>query len=268
MPRTERPTHMQQHINKHSKWGKYIIELWDVQYNYTAYVHDPEVEHSSVSKQAVIQATKTCGAGNVQYLSLKQKPGKQLVTFQALWIFHLHWQQLPTHTDCGRDTAMTHKCRQRHLSAHGAHLRGNLQKVLDRWHLMVPVDEHNHGDGDSRGELKWQYWGRSWGIHSASTADTPVRQEARRMNLKKPEAVPVIRFSVTMGGVFLSVCGYFHTHSSVDQHWEGTVTATNHVCHIYLSCTSWWSPWPPGRRQTLAVFWTAQRWDEWTPARP
>lgn len=51
----------------------------------------------------------------------------------------------------------------------------NLQKVLERWHLMVPVVEQNHGDGDSRGEPKWQYWGRSWGTHSASTADTPDR---------------------------------------------------------------------------------------------
>lgn len=53
----------------------------------------------------------------------------------------------------------------------------SLQKVLVLWHLMVPLEEQNHGAGESRGGLKWQYWGRSWGIHSASTAETPGGKE-------------------------------------------------------------------------------------------
>lgn len=39
-------------------------------------------------------------------------------------------------------------------------------------------------------------------------------------------------------------------------------------CGTHLSCTSWWSPWPPGRRQTQEVSWRVQRWDGWTLARP
>lgn len=42
---------------------------------------------------------------------------------------------------------------------------------------MVPVEGQNHGDGDSSGELKWQYCGRSCGTHSASTAETPDRKK-------------------------------------------------------------------------------------------
>lgn len=36
-------------------------------------------------------------------------------------------------------------------------LAESLQKVLDRWHLMVPEEEQSHGAGVSRGGLKWQY---------------------------------------------------------------------------------------------------------------
>lgn len=98
---------------------------------------------------------------------------------------------------------------------------------------MTPVDEQNHGTGDSRGELKWQYWGRSWGSHSASAADTPATR-------KMIEEYTVVYEQV---------------------HFQDTIL-------LYLSCTSLWSPGSHGRPQSRAVFWTEQMKDEWTLGHP
>lgn len=83
---------------------------------------------------------------------------------------------------------------------------------------MVPEVEQSHGDGVSRGGAKWQYWGRSSGIHSASTADTPKMQRGggvskirlvnsrRSLHLQRPKMLKVEQSVCLSREVKLNVC--------------------------------------------------------------
>lgn len=136
----------------------------------------------------VIQAAKTCAVGNVQYLSLEQKPGKQLVTFQALRIFHLRWRQLPTHTDCRGDTAMTHKCRRRHFSAHGVHLRETYRRcwIDDIWWCPWM----NRTTATETLEGRWN--GSTEEEAGGSILLQPLTHLSDRKQGNEPEAVPAL----------------------------------------------------------------------------
>lgn len=74
-------------------------------------------------------------------------------------MLYFHCWQLPTNTDCRtmRRYMIINNNKKEEFFTKPWSLPESLQKVLDRWHLMVPEDEQSHGDGVSRGGLKWQY---------------------------------------------------------------------------------------------------------------
>lgn len=88
--------------------------------------------------------------GLLQYLSLKQKPGKQLVALQAIWILHLNCWQLPSDTDCRKDAAI------RNMQAETP-FGTNTQMVLDCTKLTEGAGTVTPEGACGRTEPRW-WW--------------------------------------------------------------------------------------------------------------
>lgn len=88
----------------------------------------------------------------------------------------------------------------------------NLQNVLGQWQRTVPEEEQNQGRGDSKGAPKWQYWGRSCGTHSASTAETPERNAIHQIIHYTANIIAnILETSLKSVGKIYPCCKFVHT---------------------------------------------------------
>lgn len=159
-----------------------IAAIWD-----TPIACNPEVNHQFLHVINMCITVKPTDSKQA-YLSFQQELGKQFVSLKAFRMIHLNGRKLPSNSDykyrctefikLGEKNGMLHLSIPRGKGQTGAkNMRedgGGLQKVLCCWHFTLPLTGQYHGAGLCSGPLKWQYWGRSFGIQSACTAHTPI----------------------------------------------------------------------------------------------